>query len=250
MRNFTVFFGFLFLFLVTSWPNHHCKPLFTHLKSIKHRNTPKNCYFLCLCFLYEHSYSFEDSLQLLGLDESLEGGRSDPIVTRGAYLSLIYLRHLKLRQLQVRRTARHDEARCALGDSGHQRSVPSLFPVHSAFLSGCWTTCALWRGLWPLTWRVWSWRKESCAARRRKQAGWTQPEEEEEEEEEEERREVSARSSSATTLQSTVRWERRFWLVGMSAGNKNTTCYAPLISQRVTKYDFFGWRTVVLQDQK
>ncbi|XP_071354884.1 uncharacterized protein [Trachinotus anak] len=40
------------------------------------------------------------SLQLLGLDDSLEEGASDPIVTRGAYLSLIYLRHLKLRELQ------------------------------------------------------------------------------------------------------------------------------------------------------
>ncbi|XP_051252376.1 uncharacterized protein si:ch73-242m19.1 isoform X2 [Dicentrarchus labrax] len=46
------------------------------------------------------SYSFKDSLQLLGLDDSLEEGTSDPIVTRGAYLSLIHLRHLKLRQLQ------------------------------------------------------------------------------------------------------------------------------------------------------
>ncbi|XP_049452775.1 uncharacterized protein si:ch73-242m19.1 isoform X1 [Epinephelus fuscoguttatus] len=46
------------------------------------------------------SYSFEDSLQLLGLDDSLEEGTSDPIMTRGAYLSLIHLRHLKLRQLQ------------------------------------------------------------------------------------------------------------------------------------------------------
>ncbi|XP_036928246.1 uncharacterized protein si:ch73-242m19.1 isoform X2 [Acanthopagrus latus] len=48
----------------------------------------------------KESYSFEDTLQLLGLDESLEDRRSDPVVTRGAYLSLIYLRHLKLRQLQ------------------------------------------------------------------------------------------------------------------------------------------------------
>lgn len=52
----------------------------------------------------KHSYSFEDSLQLLGLDDSLEEGTSDPIMTRGAYLSLIHLRHLKLRQLQVRQT--------------------------------------------------------------------------------------------------------------------------------------------------
>nr|XP_020463698.1 uncharacterized protein LOC109964611 isoform X3 [Monopterus albus]XP_020463699.1 uncharacterized protein LOC109964611 isoform X3 [Monopterus albus]XP_020463700.1 uncharacterized protein LOC109964611 isoform X3 [Monopterus albus] len=44
-----------------------------------------------------HSYSFEDSLHLLGLDDSLE---EPGIINRGAYLSLIYLRHLKLRQLQ------------------------------------------------------------------------------------------------------------------------------------------------------
>lgn len=50
----------------------------------------------------KHSYSFEDSLHLLGLDDCSEEGTSDPVLTRGAYLSLIYLRHLKLRQLQVR----------------------------------------------------------------------------------------------------------------------------------------------------
>ncbi|KAM3594364.1 uncharacterized protein V6R79_006445 [Siganus canaliculatus] len=46
------------------------------------------------------SYSLEDSLQLLGLHHSLDDQNSDPVVTRGAYLSLIYLRHLKLRELQ------------------------------------------------------------------------------------------------------------------------------------------------------
>ncbi|XP_044023592.1 uncharacterized protein si:ch73-242m19.1 isoform X2 [Siniperca chuatsi] len=59
------------------------------------------------------SYSFEDSLQLLGLDDGLEEGTSDPIITRGAYLSLIYLRHLKLRQLQ----------RISLGLLNYLRSV-------------------------------------------------------------------------------------------------------------------------------
>ncbi|XP_034531295.1 putative uncharacterized protein C6orf183 [Notolabrus celidotus] len=48
------------------------------------------------------SYSLEDSLQLLGLDDSSGDGASDPILTSGAYLSLVYLRHLKLRRLQVR----------------------------------------------------------------------------------------------------------------------------------------------------
>ncbi|XP_033180902.1 uncharacterized protein LOC113127098 isoform X2 [Mastacembelus armatus] len=57
--------------------------------------------------------SFEDSLHLLGLEDILEEGTSDPIVTRGAYLSLIYLRHLKLRQLQ----------RIALGMLNYLRSV-------------------------------------------------------------------------------------------------------------------------------
>uniref|UniRef100_UPI0037E99645 uncharacterized protein n=1 Tax=Semicossyphus pulcher TaxID=241346 RepID=UPI0037E99645 len=41
-------------------------------------------------------YSLEERLQLLGLED----GASDPIITRGAYLSLIYLRHLKIRHLQ------------------------------------------------------------------------------------------------------------------------------------------------------
>lgn len=47
------------------------------------------------------SYSFDESLKLLGLEDGFEGGASDPVVTRGAYLSLTHLRHLKLRQLQV-----------------------------------------------------------------------------------------------------------------------------------------------------
>uniref|UniRef100_A0AAQ6IJB5 Si:ch73-242m19.1 n=1 Tax=Anabas testudineus TaxID=64144 RepID=A0AAQ6IJB5_ANATE len=58
-------------------------------------------------------YSFEDSLHVLGLDDSLEEGSSNPILTRGAYLSLIYLRHLKLRRLQ----------RISLGLLNYLRSV-------------------------------------------------------------------------------------------------------------------------------
>ncbi|XP_053192243.1 uncharacterized protein si:ch73-242m19.1 [Scomber japonicus] len=61
----------------------------------------------------KHSYSLEDSLQLLGLNDGPEEGTSDPIITRGAYLSLIYLRHLKLRQLQ----------RSSLGMLNYLRSV-------------------------------------------------------------------------------------------------------------------------------
>ncbi|XP_041669132.1 uncharacterized protein LOC121526549 [Cheilinus undulatus] len=58
-------------------------------------------------------YSLVDSLQLLGLDDNLENGAPDPIATRGAYLSLIHLRHLKLRQLQ----------RVSLGLLNYLRSV-------------------------------------------------------------------------------------------------------------------------------
>ncbi|XP_047466605.1 uncharacterized protein si:ch73-242m19.1 [Mugil cephalus] len=58
-------------------------------------------------------YSLEDSLQILGLDDSLEEVASDPSITRGAYMSLIFLRHLKLRDLQ----------RVCLGMLNYLRSV-------------------------------------------------------------------------------------------------------------------------------
>ncbi|KAG7510523.1 hypothetical protein JOB18_024247 [Solea senegalensis] len=44
--------------------------------------------------------STSQRLQLVDLDDSLEEDISDPIVTKGAHLSLVYLRHLKLRELQ------------------------------------------------------------------------------------------------------------------------------------------------------
>lgn len=56
----------------------------------------------CACAGFiKHSHCLEASLHLLGLGDSLEEGTLDPIVTSGAYLSLTYLRHLKLRQLMV-----------------------------------------------------------------------------------------------------------------------------------------------------
>nr|XP_046268697.1 uncharacterized protein si:ch73-242m19.1 isoform X2 [Scatophagus argus] len=58
-------------------------------------------------------YSLDDSMQLLALDDNLEERTSDPIISRGAYLSLIYLRHLKLRELQ----------RVSLGLLNYLRSV-------------------------------------------------------------------------------------------------------------------------------
>lgn len=47
-------------------------------------------------YVIKKNTSLEYSLLFLGLDDSLEIGASDPIVTRGAHLSLIYLRHLNL----------------------------------------------------------------------------------------------------------------------------------------------------------
>ncbi|XP_028251836.1 uncharacterized protein LOC114427829 [Parambassis ranga] len=65
------------------------------------------------CSSSNRSHSFEDSLQVLGLEDGLEEGTSNPVVSRGAYLSLIYLRHLKLRELQ----------RVSLGLLNYLRSV-------------------------------------------------------------------------------------------------------------------------------
>ncbi|XP_038865068.1 putative uncharacterized protein C6orf183 [Salvelinus namaycush] len=57
-----------------------------------------NLYQACITY-----YSYRSSMQLLGLDEGQEGeeGTSDTVTARGAYLSLLYLRHLKIRELQV-----------------------------------------------------------------------------------------------------------------------------------------------------
>ena len=57
--------------------------------------------------LSPHSYNYMDSMQLLGLEEIQEESSSDPVLTRGAYLSLLFLRHLKIRELQVRRGSVH-----------------------------------------------------------------------------------------------------------------------------------------------
>lgn len=84
---------------------------------------------LSVCFLC--SFSFEESLKLLGLDDSFQEGTSDPVVTRGAYLSLIHLRHLKVRQLQVKIEA------ASLYDAQTVLAVRLIFLVRSASLWGC-----------------------------------------------------------------------------------------------------------------
>ncbi|KAL0969797.1 hypothetical protein UPYG_G00232430 [Umbra pygmaea] len=69
-------------------------------------------------------YSYLRSLQLLGLDEGQEGedGLSDPIITMGAYLSLLHLRYLKTRDLQ----------RICLGMLNYLRSIERTLTFDTA----------------------------------------------------------------------------------------------------------------------
>uniref|UniRef100_UPI00398EB9BA uncharacterized protein isoform X2 n=1 Tax=Pristiophorus japonicus TaxID=55135 RepID=UPI00398EB9BA len=48
----------------------------------------------------DQGYSYTSTLQLLGLDEGNEENAKDPAMTWGAYLSLLFLRHLRIRELQ------------------------------------------------------------------------------------------------------------------------------------------------------
>ncbi|CAB1331275.1 unnamed protein product [Coregonus sp. 'balchen'] len=70
------------------------------------------------------SYSYLSSMQLLGLDEGQEGeeSTSDPVTARGAYLSLLYLRHLKIRELQ----------RISLGILNYLRSIERTLTFDTA----------------------------------------------------------------------------------------------------------------------
>ncbi|GCC39131.1 hypothetical protein chiPu_0022921 [Chiloscyllium punctatum] len=49
----------------------------------------------------DQGYNYTGTLQLLGLEEGNEENVKDPVMTKGAYLSLLYLRHLRIRELQV-----------------------------------------------------------------------------------------------------------------------------------------------------
>ncbi|KAM9433885.1 uncharacterized protein ACWYII_017323 isoform 1-T1 [Salvelinus alpinus] len=70
------------------------------------------------------SYSYQSSMQLLGLDEGQEGeeGTSDTVTARGAYLSLLYLQHLKIRELQ----------RISLGILNYLRSIERTLTFDTA----------------------------------------------------------------------------------------------------------------------
>ncbi|XP_073531933.1 uncharacterized protein [Phyllobates terribilis] len=72
----------------------------------------------------ETGYNYQNTLQLLGLDEA-EDNSKDPILMKGAYLSLLYLRHLRLRDLQ----------RMSLGILNYFRSIERTLTIDSCGLS-------------------------------------------------------------------------------------------------------------------
>ncbi|XP_077636167.1 uncharacterized protein LOC144244680 [Crocuta crocuta] len=73
----------------------------------------------------EKGYSYAMALQLLGLDD--ETGPSDrgPILTRGTYLSFLYLRHLRIRELQ----------RVCLGILNYFRSIERTLTINTSGLT-------------------------------------------------------------------------------------------------------------------
>ncbi|XP_075058991.1 uncharacterized protein LOC142144265 [Mixophyes fleayi] len=72
----------------------------------------------------ETGYNYQNTLQLLGLDEA-EDNSKDPVMMKGAYLSLLYLRHLRLRELQ----------RVCLGSLNYFRSIERTLTIDTCCLS-------------------------------------------------------------------------------------------------------------------
>nr|XP_008261576.2 uncharacterized protein LOC100346633 [Oryctolagus cuniculus] len=74
----------------------------------------------------ETGYNYAMTLQLLGLDdEGAEPGARDPALMRGAYLSFLYLRHLRIRELQ----------RICLGILNYFRSVERTLTINTSGLT-------------------------------------------------------------------------------------------------------------------
>ncbi|XP_071997916.1 uncharacterized protein [Engystomops pustulosus] len=69
-------------------------------------------------------YNYQYTMQLLGLDEADDKSK-DPVLMKGAYISLLYLRHLRLRDLQ----------RMSLGILNYFRSVERTLTIDSCCLS-------------------------------------------------------------------------------------------------------------------
>ncbi|XP_035285832.1 uncharacterized protein si:ch73-242m19.1 isoform X1 [Anguilla anguilla] len=72
----------------------------------------------------QEGYSYKESLQKLGLDDEQEGSGDDSTGANGAYLALLYLRHLRIRQLQ----------RTCLGILNYLRSVERTLTIGMAGL--------------------------------------------------------------------------------------------------------------------
>ncbi|KAM8998877.1 uncharacterized protein ACOB8E_021202 [Sarcophilus harrisii] len=70
-------------------------------------------------------YSYLGALQLLGFDEDDESDDKNPIMMKGAYLSFLYLRHLRIRELQ----------RVCLGILNYFRSVERTLTIHTSGLT-------------------------------------------------------------------------------------------------------------------
>ncbi|XP_059501211.1 uncharacterized protein LOC125452245 [Stegostoma tigrinum] len=68
----------------------------------------------------DQGYNYTGTLQLLGLEEGNEENAKDPVVTKGAYLSLLHLRHLRIREFQ----------RVCLGILNYFRSIERTLTIN------------------------------------------------------------------------------------------------------------------------
>ncbi|KAM9676053.1 uncharacterized protein ACBT57_004703 [Dama dama] len=73
----------------------------------------------------ETRYSYAVALQLLGLDDRTGPSDRDPVPLRGTYLSFLYLRHLRIRELQ----------RICLGILNYFRSVERTLTINTSGLT-------------------------------------------------------------------------------------------------------------------
>ncbi|KAB1275593.1 uncharacterized protein Cadr_000010141 [Camelus dromedarius] len=73
----------------------------------------------------ETGYSCAVALQLLGLDDLPGPGGGDPVLARGTYLSFLYLRHLRIRELQ----------RICLGILNYFRSIERTLTINTSGLT-------------------------------------------------------------------------------------------------------------------
>uniref|UniRef100_A0AC11EJI6 Uncharacterized protein n=1 Tax=Ovis aries TaxID=9940 RepID=A0AC11EJI6_SHEEP len=73
----------------------------------------------------ETGYSYAVALQLLGFDDRTGPNDGDPVLMRGTYLSFLYLRHLRIRELQ----------RICLGILNYFRSVERTLTINTSGLT-------------------------------------------------------------------------------------------------------------------